>query len=319
MPVLPQPPGLVGHQASGPPARSGQLATGLATGLAAALSARTATAWRCRLRPGRCPGLVAASAMTPRRAAALARLQRRSASIARRRLWLAIGLCGTASNRHAIADGVKEDEVLDVVDGDTVKLASGGRVRLIGVNTPETVAPKQKAGAPPDCFGPEASKFTKELLPKGTRVNVELDEGPTDRYGRGLVYLYRAKDGLFVNAELVKQGLARRMRIAPNVRYDAVFTKMEQEASAAGRGLWKACPVGVQSARAGAGGTAAKPPVAQGASPGDTKDCKDFATYGEAKSWFDTYFPSFGDVAKLDGDGDGKPCEGLLRKEKTGK
>jgi len=68
---------------------------------------------------------------------------------------------------------------------------------------------------------------------------------------------------------------------------------------------------------------AAKPaslPVAAGsagglANPGDTKNCKDFANYEEAKTWFDTYFPLYGDVAKLDGDGDGKPCESLLKKK----
>ena len=48
---------------------------------------------------------------------------------------------------------------------------------------------------------------------------------------------------------------------------------------------------------------------------GDVKNCSDFATYAEAKSYYDTYFPRFGDVAKLDGDGDGVPCEGLRRNE----
>ena len=47
-------------------------------------------------------------------------------------------------------------------------------------------------------------------------------------------------------------------------------------------------------------------------SPGDSKNCKDFASYGEAKAWFDKYYPVYGDVAKLDGNGDGRPCESLL-------
>ncbi|CAE7221053.1 nucI [Symbiodinium sp. KB8] len=54
-------------------------------------------------------------------------------------------------------EAVQEDEVVNVVDGDTVKLKQAGRCRLIGVNTPETVAPRQKEGAPPDCYGPEAT------------------------------------------------------------------------------------------------------------------------------------------------------------------
>ena len=48
--------------------------------------------------------------------------------------------------------------------------------------------------------------------------------------------------------------------------------------------------------------------------PGDSKNCKDFASYGEAKAWFDKYYPMYGDVAKLDGNGDGRPCESLLPK-----
>ena len=48
--------------------------------------------------------------------------------------------------------------------------------------------------------------------------------------------------------------------------------------------------------------------------PGDSKNCKDFASYGEAKAWFDKYYPTYGDVAKLDGNGDGRPCESLLPK-----
>jgi len=207
-----------------------------------------------------------------------------------------------------------DDEVVDVVDGDTVKLAKFGRCRLIGVNTPETVSPKQKAGAPPDCYGPQASVFTKELLPKGTKVRVELDVGPTDRYGRELVYLYRAQDDMFVNAELVKQGLARHMKVSPNVRYDTLFTTLEKEALTSGRGLWKACPVGASAAQ---GSTAAQPVAA--IDPGKKKTCKDFASYQEAKDWFDANVALYSDVAKLDGDGDGRPCESLLKKQKAAK
>jgi hypothetical protein len=57
---------------------------------------------------------------------------------------------------------------------------------------------------------------------------------------------------------------------------------------------------------------ATSPPPPPGPSnPGDTKNCSDFADYAEAKAWFDTYFPSYGDVAKLDADHDGIPCESL--------
>mmetsp|Transcript_50414 Transcript_50414/g.141061 ORF Transcript_50414/g.141061 Transcript_50414/m.141061 type:complete len:339 (+) Transcript_50414:91-1107(+) len=212
----------------------------------------------------------------------------------------------------AVAADVKEDEVVDVVDGDTVKLAGAGRCRLIGINTPETVAPAQKNGAAPECYGPEASALMKQLVTKGMRVRVEYDAGPADRYGRGLVYLYRAQDGLFVNAELVKQGAARHLTVAPNLRYDDEFKRLEKEASSAGRGLWKACAVGSAAASPATGAAPAGLP----GSPGNSKNCKDFSSYEEAKAWFDAYFPLYGDVAKLDGDGDGKPCESLLRRKK---
>lgn len=222
-------------------------------------------------------------------------------------LWAAGGGSVAAITNLA---SLKEDEVDYVVDGDTVKLMSGSRCRLIGVNTPETVAPAQKAGAPPDCYGPEASSLTKSLLPKGTKVRVEVDAEPTDKYGRTLAYLYRAQDGMFINAELVKQGAARHMEVKPNVRYAATFLQLEKDASAAGKGLWKACAAGGPAAGAVASTPAGAPP-----NPGDTKNCKDFSTYADAKAWFDKYFPFYGDVAKLDGDGDGKPCEGLLKKK----
>ncbi|CAE7688726.1 nucI [Symbiodinium sp. CCMP2456] len=213
-----------------------------------------------------------------------------------------------ARPRRAMALSVAtatEDEVVNVVDGDTVKLKQAGRCRLIGVNTPETVAPRQKEGAPPDCYGPEASALTKGLLPPGSKVRIEFDVEPTDKYGRQLVYVYRATDGLFINGELVKKGAARRLRVPPNVRYDDFFTKLETDARAARVGLWKSCPAGAVAP------LIAKPFV----DPKELKKttCRDFSSYQEAKAWFDKYFSQYGDVAGLDGDKDGKPCEKLLR------
>ena len=83
------------------------------------------------------------------------------------------------------------DRVTRVVDGDTLITESAGRVRLIGMNTPETVSPAQRQGAPPQCFGPEASAETKRLLPEGTQVRLETDQEPTDKYGRRLAYVFR--------------------------------------------------------------------------------------------------------------------------------
>ena len=133
--------------------------------------------------------------------------------------------------------------VVRVVDGDTVVVLLNGReetVRLIGVDTPETVHPT--LGVEP--FGPEASAFTKRLLPPGTQVRLELDIQERDRYGRLLAYVY-LPDGRMVNAELLRAGLAQLLTIPPNVKYVELFTRLQREAREAGRGLWGEQPAAV--------------------------------------------------------------------------
>ena len=112
------------------------------------------------------------------------------------------------------------DSVERVVDGDTIIAKAAGRVRLIGMNTPETVAPAQRQGAPPQCYGPEASAETKRLLPVGTPVRLETDQQETDKYGRRLVYVFREPDDTFINGKLVETGFARARSYKPNTRYD---------------------------------------------------------------------------------------------------
>ena len=96
-----------------------------------------------------------------------------------------------------------------VVDGDTIIVRGVGRVRLIGVDTPETVAP----GRPVEFFGREASAFAKRLL-EGRRVRLEYDRERTDRYGRTLAYVHLA-DGTFANAEIIRRGLRPRLYAVP--------------------------------------------------------------------------------------------------------
>ena len=124
-----------------------------------------------------------------------------------------------------------------VVDGDTIVLVGGERVRLIGVDTPETKDPRKSV----QCFGKEAAAFTSTLLPPGTHVRVVLDVEPRDRFGRTLAYVYREADGLFVNAELVRNGYAQLMTIPPNVAHVDEFRALQTEARDGGRGLWSAC------------------------------------------------------------------------------
>jgi micrococcal nuclease len=126
------------------------------------------------------------------------------------------------------------------VDGDTVdvQLDTGEeRVRLIGIDTPESVARDR----PVECYGPEAKARLAELLPVGTPVRLERDVEARDRYGRLLAYVYRTDDDLFVNLSLVEDGYAEARRFEPNVTLQDELDRAESAARAAGRGLWPAC------------------------------------------------------------------------------
>lgn len=124
-----------------------------------------------------------------------------------------------------------------VIDGDTVVLTDGTRVRLIGIDTPETVHPSK----PVECFGREASEFMTDLLPPDTDVRLAYDVERADRYDRTLAYVYRLDDGLFVNADLLKQGYAQISTFPPNVAHVDEFRVLQTEARDEQRGLWKAC------------------------------------------------------------------------------
>jgi micrococcal nuclease len=127
--------------------------------------------------------------------------------------------------------------VTRVVDGDTVEVAlDGGEedVRYIGVDTPETVKPD----TPVQCFGPQASAFNHHLV-EGRRVRLVFGVERRDVYGRLLAYVYLGDR--FVNAELVRRGLARTLTIPPNDRFAGRFERLQTAAARAGRGLWGDC------------------------------------------------------------------------------
>ena len=125
--------------------------------------------------------------------------------------------------------------VLRVVDGDTVEIDFQGKatkVRLIGVDTPETVHPSK----PVEAYGKEASNFTKNLL-IGEFVYLRFDVDRTDNFGRLLAYLYRAPDGLFVNLEIVRQGYGHAYTRFP-FKHLALFRHYGTKAREAGKGLY---------------------------------------------------------------------------------
>ena len=126
-----------------------------------------------------------------------------------------------------------------VVDGDTIRVVEDGReeaVRYIGVDTPESVKP----GSPVECFGKAASRANRDLV-AGERVRLVEDVEARDRYGRLLAYVYRARDGLFVNAELVRRGFATPATFPPNVAHEDEFADLARRARRDQRGLWSAC------------------------------------------------------------------------------
>lgn len=126
-----------------------------------------------------------------------------------------------------------------VVDGDTVVVEVGGReerVRYLGVDTPESVKPN----APVECWGRNASALNTQLV-AGDEVSLRFDRELRDRYDRLLAYVYRADDGLFVNARLVRDGAARTLSIAPNTAHAAELAHLQSAARAARRGLWGHC------------------------------------------------------------------------------
>ena len=131
-------------------------------------------------------------------------------------------------------ESVASDEVVRVVDGDTVVLRSTGKSRLIGVDTPEVYGAQE-------CFGREASAFAKRLLRPGLRVTVERDAEEHDRYGRALIYL-RLPDRRSFNELLVAQGFAVPLTIPPNARQAERLRELARRARERTAGLWSSLP-----------------------------------------------------------------------------
>lgn len=137
-----------------------------------------------------------------------------------------------------------------VVDGDTVILADGRKVRMIGIDTPESrnnrklkrdMEKMRKDADTIIALGKRSAQFTRSLT-EGKRVRLEFDIEKQDRYGRTLAYLY-TEGGTFVNAEIIKEGYAQTLTVPPNIKYKALFAQLQREARAAERGLWRTAPI----------------------------------------------------------------------------
>jgi micrococcal nuclease len=196
-------------------------------------------------------------------------------------------------------------QVTRIVDGDTVRVMTedgAEPIRLIGIDTPETVHPTR--GEEP--YGKETSDFTKQLL-EGRSVYLEFDVEPRDQYGRFLAYMYIDDpqgdwqyDGVRltqVNYALAIQGYANQATFPPNVRYVELYEDAVREARNAGRGLHRSAPQRAVS-------NLRYDPF------GPDRDCGDFDTQAEAQAFYEA--AGAGDPHRLDGgDNDGRVCERL--------
>jgi micrococcal nuclease len=140
-------------------------------------------------------------------------------------LWCAAIALASAQNLSA------SGQVQRVIDGDTLVVAGIGTVRLIGVDTPETVDPRKAV----QFYGLEASAFTKRLA-EGRTVRLEFEGSRKDRYDRTRAYVY-LEDGALLNADVIREGYGFVYTLAPFSRLEE-FRALERAARTAGRGLW---------------------------------------------------------------------------------
>ena len=194
-----------------------------------------------------------------------------------------------------------------VVDGDTIEVLRNAAVldiRLIGIDTPETVHPSE----PVECFGPEASSFTSRSL-EGELVLLEFDVERKDQYGRTLAYIWIG--GKLFNKTLVRRGFATVSTYPPNTAHLSAFETAEDSARSHDRGVWGACGSGDQ--QGGGGGASAAGPT-EGAGKGCDSNYKGacIPVYPPDLDCDDvpSGFQSIGtDPHGFDGDSDGIACE----------
>jgi endonuclease YncB( thermonuclease family) len=225
-----------------------------------------------------------------------------------------VALAGASTDARPAAN---VQTVAQVVDGDTVRLTSGQRVRLVQIDSPEL--------GQRECYANEARALLSRLLPAGTRVRLETDPrlDAVDRYGRTLAYVFKGREN--VNHTLVLRGAASVWFYgAERGRYATQLDAAARNARANRRGLWGACPGtvydpsrGVETRRAAA--PKPKPqPIAGTCHPSYQGACLDPAVSdydcaggsGNGPGYVEGPIRVVGpDVYRLDGDGDGIACE----------
>lgn len=178
--------------------------------------------------------------------------------------------------------------VTRIIDGDTFVLSNGEKVRLIGIDTPERGQP----------YFEEATKALERLV-MNKQVSLKKDVTERDRYGRLLYYVY--VNDVFVNLELVKQGLAKSYAYPPDTENQNWFDVVQTQAQNQKLGIWKPVQENVET-------IPSTPTSSKVICSYNAYNCGDFNSYSQAKAVFDACGT---DVHRLDGDNDGIPCESL--------
>lgn len=200
-------------------------------------------------------------------------------------------------------------DVVRVVDGDTLAVNINGvaeTIRIIGINTPETVDPRK----PVECFGKEASDKAKSIL-EGKKIRLEADpgQGERDKYDRLLKYVF-LENGTDFGKIMIEQGFAYEYTYDIPYKYQAEYKEAEKLARDNKRGLWAdgVCQEEAES-------TQSSEPVIEAVAcdcSGNVYNCPDFKIHNEAQSCFEyCKQQGSGDIHKLDSDKDGIACESL--------
>ncbi|MDO8482012.1 MAG: thermonuclease family protein [bacterium] len=212
--------------------------------------------------------------------------------------------------------------VVKVVDGDTIAISMNGKnetIRLIGLDTPETVDPRK----PVQCFGEEASKKAKAIL-TGKNVRIEMDpsQGKRDKYGRLLAYVYM-EDGTLFNKFMIAEGYGHEYTYNIPYKYQKEFKAAEKTARGEQKGLWAETIAGDCSPKPASQATPSDHFKALGSEAGfraggktydcshNVYNCSSFKTHAEAQYVFGLCGGDKNDIHKLDRDMDGEVCESL--------
>ncbi|MCK9344815.1 MAG: thermonuclease family protein [Candidatus Pacebacteria bacterium] len=216
--------------------------------------------------------------------------------------------------------------VTKVIDGDTLSVNMDGTIttlRLIGINTPETVDPRR----PVECFGKEASNKSKEMLTgKNVRVVTDASQGTLDKYGRTLAYVF-TEDGTNFNEYMIKEGYAYEYTYNTPYQYQKEFKLVQSEAQKSKKGLWADGACGMKNVTTQTKSTTASAatiftattvtptqPIIKNSEhicSYNAYNCPSFSTHAEAQAVYEACGGPYTDIHKLDQDKDGKACETL--------